>query len=287
MNRLTIREAYYQGKNTLSRAGLKSPAFDALCLLEKAFGIKGRAGLAVHGGETADPEKLRAFGELISRRTREPLQYILGSWEFCGMELNVGEGVLIPREDTCVLVETACAGLEGIISPKILDLCAGSGAVGLAVARRIPDAEVICVEKSREALPYLSRNISAFGQGRVRCVEGDVLLPPPQGEFGGKFDCIVSNPPYIPAGDIDGLEWEVRREPRIALDGGSDGLTFYRALCALWKPLLRDGGLIAFEIGYDIRDGVIDIMRQSGIAHITAAKDLNEIDRCVFGTTVS
>lgn len=286
MNGCTLREVYDKGKNTLSRAGLKSPAFDALCLFEMTFGIGDRAGLTVHGGEIADPEKTELFNELIMRRTREPLQYILGRWEFDGMNLLVGDGVLIPREDTMTLVETACTELSGLSSPRVLDLCAGSGAVGLAIARRIPDALVVCAEKSHEAFLYLERNIAEFGQGRVICRECDVLLPPPTDNY-GKFDCIVSNPPYIPAGDIDGLEWEVQCEPRIALDGGSDGLLFYRAICGLWKPALRAGGLVAFEIGYDIYDGVIEIMKQNAIDRIGAVKDFNGISRCVFGTAVS
>lgn len=283
----TLRETYERGKNQLSRAGLQSPAFDALCLFESAFGIVGRAGLAVHGGEPADPARAAVFENLILRRTREPLQYILGRWEFDGMELRVGEGVLVPREDTLALVEGACAALSGKPSPKILDLCAGSGAVGLAIARRIPGAQVICVEKSSEALRYLRLNTEEFGGGRVRCREGDVLLSPEASGITGTFDCIVSNPPYIPAADIEGLAWEVRCEPRMALDGGSDGLLFYRAICGLWKPLLCDGGTLAFEIGYDIREGVVAIMEENRLCHIGAVKDFWGIDRCIFGTAVS
>ena len=287
MSGCTVREAYEQGKHTLSLAGLDSPAFDALCLFERAFGIGNRATLAIHGGEPADKGQLEQFNELIRRRTREPLQYILGHWEFDGMELAVGEGVLVPREDTLALVESACHWLTGRPSPRILDLCAGSGAVGLAIARRIPDASVVCVEKSADALPYLRRNIEVFGQGSVSCVEGDVLIPPSSDRFREKFDCLVSNPPYIPSRDIEGLAWEVQCEPRMALDGGIDGLVFYNAFCSLWMPLVRDGGLVAFEIGYDIREGVTEIMRKSGIHYIRAAKDFGGIDRCIFGTVVS
>ena len=287
INSCTIKEAYERGKNTLSLAGLESPAFDALCLLDMAFGIGDRAALAVHGNETAAPEKKELFDELIIRRTREPLQYILGQWEFDGMRLQVGEGVLIPREDTMTLVETACAWLEGKRSPKILDLCAGSGAIGLAVARRVPDASVICIEKSPYALPYLQRNIEKYGQGRVAFRQGDVLLPPDFTQNDEPFDCLLSNPPYIPSDDIENLAWEVRREPRMALDGGSDGLDFYRAICSLWRPAVRNGGLVAFEIGYDIRDGVIGIMKDNSIHRIGAAKDFGGIDRCIFGTAVS
>ena len=292
MERRTVREVYERGRNTLSRAGLQSPAFDALCLMERAFGIGDRAALAVRGGDVAAPEAAALFDSLIERRTREPLQYILGRWEFDGMPLRVGEGVLIPREDTMTLVEAACAALSGRPAPVVLDLCAGSGAVGLAIARRIPGAQVICVEKSPRALCYLRSNIAEFGQGRVRCVEGDVLQPPERCAVREECDCIVSNPPYIPSADVEGLQWEVRCEPRMALDGGSDGLTFYRAICELWKPLLKTGdgtagGILAFETGYDIRDGVIDVMRRAGVGHIDVVKDFGGIDRCIFGAAVS
>ena len=284
MGSVSLREAYDHGKNILSRAGLESPAFDALCLLEAAFGIGGRAGLAIHGNEPADPLKQELYNELIIRRTREPLQYILGRWEFDGMQLAVGEGVLIPREDTLALVETAFSRLKDRDRPRVLDLCAGSGAVGLAIAKRIADAEVVCVEKSPQAFQYLQKNVDSYGGGRIRCEIADVLTPPP---FSEKFDCIVSNPPYIPSGDIEKLAWEVHCEPKMALDGGSDGLAFYRAICSLWLPLVKDGGLIAFEVGYDIGDGVSYIMKQSGIVGIGATKDIAGIDRCIFGTAVS
>ncbi|MBQ9902197.1 MAG: peptide chain release factor N(5)-glutamine methyltransferase [Clostridia bacterium] len=283
----TLREAYEQGRTTLSLAGLESPAFDALCLFEMAFGIGDRASLAIHGGEPAEEGRLEQFNRLIIRRTREPLQYILGRWEFDGMELSVGEGVLVPREDTMALVETACSRLADNPSPHVLDLCAGSGAVGLAIAKNMPSASVVCVEKSTAALPYLRQNIEEYGQGRVKCVEGDVLQAPSGCGIHGSFDCVVSNPPYIPSGDIEGLAWEVRCEPRMALDGGKDGLVFYRAICDLWMPLVRNNGLVAFEIGYDIRDGVMEIMSKHNIHHIQAAKDFGGIDRCIFGTVVS
>ena len=284
MARLSVREVYQNGKSVLSEAGLDSPAFDALLLLERAFGIGSRAALAIHGGEPAGDAQTALFRELIARRTREPLQYILGRWEFDGMPLHVGRGVLVPREDTLTLVECAAPRMAGLPAPRALDLCAGSGAVGLAFARRLPHARVLCVEKSPDALPYLRRNLHEFGQGRVDCAQADVLLPPP---FDGEFDCLLANPPYIPRADIDSLAWEVRCEPRMALDGGPDGLDFYRAICALWVPLLRPGGLVAFEAGFDTGGGVAAIMRECGLQHIGVQKDFGGIDRCIFGTVVA
>lgn len=280
----TISNLYYNGKKILTEAGLESPAFDSMCILSKVFGINNRAELAIHGNKIASEPLIHQYIELIERRLTTPLQYILGRWEFDGMSLRVGKGVLVPREDTLTLVEAAQSALDGIQQPKILDLCAGTGAVGIALARRISKSEVICVEKSDQALPYLKQNIDEFGGGRVEAILGDVLQAPKIDE---KFHCIVSNPPYIPSCDIDGLQWEVKCEPLIALDGGSDGLDFYRAICSRWTNLLEPNGIIAVEVGYDISDRVTAIMRQYGVHQIRRFKDLSGIDRCIIGTPVA
>ncbi len=281
----TIRQVYLEGKQRLTKAGLDSPAFDALCLLQKVFGIGDRAALALRGSETADDALCEVYEELIGRRLHEPLQYLLGRWEFDGMNLYVGDGVLVPREDTLALVEGAADALREKNNPRILDLCAGTGAVGLALARRISGARVVCVELSERALPYLRRNVAAFGGGRVSCVVADVLqMPGEDWDAAEPFDAIVSNPPYIPSDDIASLQWEVQCEPHIALDGGADGLDFYRAICGNWTRLLAPDGVVAFEIGYDIREGVTAVMEQSGVDHICVRKDFGGIDRCIFGT---
>lgn len=279
---VTLRQLYLKGKQILTEAGLESPAFDALCLMQISFGIADRAALTLKGGEVVSPDAAREYLALIDRRLREPLQYILGQWEFDGMPLAVGEGVLVPREDTLALVEAAASCLQGQKAPRILDLCAGTGAVALSLLRRIPDARAVCVEWSPQAIPYLRRNLETFGDGRAQWVAADVLTAP-DGDW-GYFDAIVSNPPYIPSADVEGLQWEVQCEPRMALDGGTDGLNFYRAICSQWLPLLRAGGTLAFEIGYDIREGVEAVMRQHTVTNITHKQDINGVDRCLFGT---
>lgn len=279
----TISELYRNGKNKLTEAGLESPAFDAMCLLGKVFGIGSRAQLAIHGSDIADEASAHEYTELIARRLTTPLQYILRRWEFDGMEMHVGEGVLVPREDTLAIVEAVQDALRGIDQPKILDLCAGTGAIGISLARRIPDAQVICLEKSDLAMNYLRQNIAEFGDNRVTAIFGDVLKSP---EFsdGEKFDCIVSNPPYILSADMEGLQWEVKCEPHMALDGGADGLDFYRAICSDWLGLLNPNGIIAFESGYDICDGVETVMATNGVDQIRRFKDFGGIDRCIIGT---
>ncbi|MGN0473495.1 MAG: peptide chain release factor N(5)-glutamine methyltransferase [Acutalibacteraceae bacterium] len=279
----TVAELYRYGKNKLTEAGLESPAFDAMCLLDKVFGIGSRAQLATHGNDIANQDSAREYIELVDRRLTTPLQYILGRWEFDGMEMHVGEGVLIPREDTLTIVEAVQNALKCTDRPKILDLCAGTGAIGISLARRINDASVICLEKSDAAMPYLRHNIAEFGQNRVTPVIGDVLKSPDFDDM-GKFDCIVSNPPYILSKDMNNLQWEVKCEPHMALDGGADGLDFYRAICAHWTCLLKPDGIIAFESGYDICDGVEAVMAANGIDKIRRFKDIGGIDRCIIGT---
>lgn len=280
----TIKDVYYQGKKILTEAGLESPAFDAMYLLTNVFGIVDRVQLAIQGDKIADEPLHRRYIELIKLRLTTPLQYILGRWEFDGMSLNVGEGVLVPREDTLTLVEAAQSALKDIRNPHILDLCAGTGAIGIALAQRIPQSDVICVEKSDKAFTYLQQNISEFSNGRVKAIYGDVLQVP---KINDRFNCIVSNPPYIPSRDIEELQWEVKCEPHMALDGGNDGLDFYRSICNNWINLLEPNGIVAFEVGYDISERVISIMSQSGIRQIQSVKDINGIDRCIIGTLVA
>lgn len=277
---MTVRELYNRGKNELIQAGLDSPAFDALCLLEKEIGISGREGLAKCGDDFVFTNQCISYMRKIERRKSEPFQYILGEWEFDGIMFSVGEGVLIPREDTLTVVEAVQEELKGVSSPKILDLCAGSGTIGISLARRIPDAHVVCLEGSMEAFGYLLRNKIFHGENRVMPVLGDVLEDPLIDE---QFDCIVSNPPYIPTEDIYDLQWEVGCEPLMALDGGIDGLDFYRAICDKWLVLLKEGGVLAFESGYDIADGVAEIMAEHGFTEIKRKLDLGGVERCIYG----
>ncbi len=284
-----IRALYLEGKARLTSCGIEDSSFDALALLGKVCGVGNRQQLAIDGDKTLSAELCAEYRALIERRLSQPLQYILGRWEFDGIPLQVGNGVLIPREDTLTVVQAAQQALAGIDSPRILDLCAGTGAIGIALARRIPSANVLCVEKSPEALAYLRRNTSEFGEGRVAVAEGDVLSEPKiqalmPDKFAGKFHCIVSNPPYIPSRDISSLQWEVRAEPTMALDGGDDGLRFYRAICAHWLDMLEPRGIVAFESGYDISNGVKSVMTHHRLSDISAFCDINGIERCIIGT---
>ena len=281
---MTVRQLYLAARKQLSQAGVDSPGVDAWLLAEKYFGLD-RTGLALHGEEAPSPQQEAAFLLAVKeRRERRPLQYILGEWEFLGLSLSVGEGVLCPREDTAVLVETLAQGLEGTPAPRGLDLCAGTGAVGLGLVSLVPGLSVQCVELSEKALPYLEENLRRHGRGRASALAGDMLSPELARSFApGSLDFLASNPPYIETGELASLQPEVRREPSLALDGGADGLVFYRAIASLWLPLVKPGGLAAVEIGESQGQAVSQIFQQAGLTDVETVKDWAGLDRVVWG----
>ncbi len=223
--------------------------------------------------------KTQIDGIVAKRLEGNPIQYIIGKWWFYKSEFFVGEGVLIPRQDTETLVETAIELLKTKPSPKALDLCAGSGCIGISIAGELKNASVICLEKYDGAYFYLQKNIEHNKADNVKAVKYDVFDSP----F-GQFDLIVSNPPYIRKSDMDSLSKEVKREPDTALDGGEDGLDFYRVIANRWKSSLCSGGVLAFEVGFDQAEAVAQILEYEGFADISVRKDLSGIQRVVFGT---
>lgn len=215
----------------------------------------------------------------------EPLAYVLGEWEFYGLPLNVSSEVLIPRIDTEVLAERgilkARAAGEGA---RVLDLCAGSGCVGLAIAANAPGCRVVLGELAEGALRVCKQNVRRNElNARVTCLSVDAMEPPSSALW--DFDVIVSNPPYIPTGDIPGLDPSVRDyEPLIALDGGADGLDFYRFIASKWKNALRLGGTLLFEVGIGQAPEVEEILAQNGFEQIQTTADTQGIWRVVEGT---
>ena len=194
----------------------------------------------------------------------------------------MGPGVLCPRADTEVVAEAAAQMLAGVQAPKVLDLCAGTGCLGLGVKRFCPEADVTCVEKSPEAFRYLKKNaVSALKQGTARAVEGD-LFHYWQGLPEGKLDLIVSNPPYLTAAEMRQLQPEVAREPAMALEAGEDGLVFYRALAEHYQNALRPGGALALEIGWQQREAVTALLAANGWVDIACRKDYGGNDRCIL-----
>lgn len=213
------------------------------------------------------------------RQNGEPLQYILGKWDFYKGEFFVGKGVLIPRQDTETLVEVATAFLKTKENPKVIDLCSGSGCVAISIATDYSNSEIIAAEKYREAFYYLEKNIKHNNTNNVKPVLTDITK-----ESFGKYDLIVSNPPYITKKDMKDLSEEVKNEPETALLGGDDGLYFYRAIAEKWIPHLKSGGMLAVEIGIGQEMQVIEIFKNSGLINVKTQKDLCGVQRVVFGT---
>lgn len=262
-----------------------------------AYGLEARFIVANAAGKTMDAflRDLRLYASkeveektagLIARRQGgEPVAYITGEWEFYGLPITVTRDVLIPRSDTEVLVDTALEHLKGkIMGPRVLDLCTGSGCVGCAIAKKMPGSRVTLIDNSPEALAVAKENVLRNKLNpRVSCVLTDALLPPPM--MLGSFDLLVCNPPYIPTEDIEGLDDSVKLfEPVCALDGGEDGLEFYRAILSKWKNAVRTGGMMMFEAGIGQAGDIAQLMRVSGLSNVGFVKDTQDIDRVVFGS---
>jgi release factor glutamine methyltransferase len=213
----------------------------------------------------------------------EPLAYVLGEWTFYGMDLHVDSNVLIPRDDTCAVTSLAIKkGLHLEQSPRILDLCTGSGCIGIAIASRIKDARVTLVDVSKEALAVAKKNVMRQKlSGRVSCYQADVLKPAPG--FLGKFDLIVSNPPYITSTEMEELPRSVKDyEPHLALHGGDDGLLFYREIIKNYSEALKPGGYLCFEFGMNQGDDVCSLLETNGYTVLERVNDYNDIERAVI-----
>ena len=245
---------------------------------------KSAAELLADGEKYADTSVSNALEQYVERMQRgEPLAYILGEWEFYGLKLFVTPDVLIPRDDTCALAEIAIRqALFLDPNPRILDLCTGSGCIGIAIASRVKDAKVTLADLSREALAVAKKNVAMHHMtGRVSCVQADAMDVPPA--FLGQFDMIVSNPPYIDAKDMEGLETSVKDfEPRMALFGGEDGLDFYRSITEKYRHNLKPGGYLCFEFGEDQGDAVCEILAANGFIVRKRVKDFCGTERAVI-----
>lgn len=279
---MTVGEAYRKTKDILTEAGFEAPAFEALCLAEKVFGFN-RLALITKGEETvASEEKLAVLAELTEKRlNHEPLQYLLGKWSFMGIDLLVGEGVLVPRDDTEVVTSLCIDYLSCKESPNVIDLCAGSGAISLAL-EKYANCKVTAVELSDKAFSYLTQNIK-LNNSAVNALNGDIFECH-KDIADNSLDLIVSNPPYIKTADIASLQKEVQHEPAMALDGGESGLDFYRRIVPLWKSKLKAGGALAFELGEGQYDEVSRILADNGFGGITESIDFGGIQRAIIGT---
>lgn len=271
------------GKNILKNSNKENILFDTLCILEQATGFN-KTTIYLNIDKKVDKATESYFKANIHKRAQgEPLQYILGKWEFLGVDFAVGPGVLIPRPETEILVELAVKELSKRKKETVVfDLCAGTGCVGLSVAKLCTNANVYLLEKSPEAIEYLKRNDDSFQLNNTTLIVGDIFkgfrqfgLPNP--------DIILSNPPYIATAQIKTLQTELTFEPRDALDGGSDGLDFYRAINEHWSPYLNIGGVLAFECGETQAESLCKLFSQSN-NQISVECDYNNIERFVLIT---
>ena len=268
------RAVHAWARARLEAAGVEDAAFDAACLMELVAGKNWRWA----DGELTDAQKERLEQLTEKRAQRYPLQYLAGRWPFLDFELEVGPGVLIPRAEL----------LAGKTGPQVLDLCAGSGCVGLGVKRLVPAARVTCLEKSPEAFAYLTRNaagaLPGFGPERpaVQPVAGDVFTY--QNELEPEsLDLVLSNPPYVTGEEMKTLEPELRFEPEMALEAEHEGLAFYEHIAPGYFAALRHGGWLAVEIGWAQGAAVRGIFEAAGYRNVAVRQDLAGKDRVVLG----
>lgn len=267
-------------RQQLEEAGLESARFESRILVETVLGISSSAGILPETPLTeAQAEHL---AQLTKRRcAHEPLQYLCGTWEFFGLEFAVGEGVLIPRQDTETLVETVLELRRSADGTHLLDLCSGSGCIPAAIAVHLEHVTGDAVELSEQALPYLRKNLSRHAP--QICIHAGDALQPPAILAGEQYDVITCNPPYLTEEDMAQLQPEVTFEPETALLGGKDGLTFYRKLIPIWKAYLKEDGWLVYETGMGQGQAVKEMLEQAGFSQCQIIPDLAGIDRVVIG----
>ena len=267
---MNLKQAYSYAVQFLEGNNVDEADFKALCVSCFCAGIKNSEYLA-HVNDDIIHSRLAKY--LWELKEGKPLQYVLGKWDFYESEFFVGEGVLIPRPETEELVELCLNYAKVLESPVIFDLCSGSGCIGISLAKKLKKSTVYCIEKSEDAFKYLKKN--ADGIENVITVHGDINdsfdLP--------KADIIISNPPYIKTDDIKSLQSEVGYEPEMALDGGDDGLDFYRIINAKWASQLKDGGKLFLEIGNEQGSEMRAVL--TNFKDVEIHKDIYKNDRMV------
>ena len=280
----TYNDLYLTTRNTLKRSGVEAYAQEARILVACAAD-KTVAQLLRDLSLYTTPAVENTVTDYLARRLRgEPVAYITGVWEFYGLPMKVNTDVLIPRPDTETLVDAVKEVLVGYkMDGRVLDLCCGSGCITCAVGHELPATKLVAVDLSASALEVCRANIAMNRlSSRVICMQADATASPPLGI--GSFDVIVSNPPYIKSDEIQALDRSVKDyEPIWALDGGKDGLRFYKAIIKYWKSLLRPDGALIFEVGEGQADDVCDMLMAAGFASSQVRKDARGVERVVIG----
>ena len=281
----TYNDLYLTARRALRTAGVAAHDLEARLIVAYASGKTREELLSSSRLFVTDSSIIKIVDDIIERRLNgEPIAYIVGEWEFFGLPIVVNESVLIPRVDTELLTELAIKLLrEKAFQTRVLDLCTGTGCIGLAIAANVPGSRIVLADNSERALSVCRANIRGNRLTRnATALEVDAMEQPPA--LLGMFDMIVCNPPYISDEDLKTLDDSVRLyEPMEALDGGADGLNFYRAITKNWQSLLKDGGVLMFECGINQAKNVKKIMKDAGFSDISTHKDTQDIERVVIG----
>ncbi len=281
---ITYHDLFATIRKALQAAGVEAAQLETREILCVASGKTGEELYRDFSLYTTDAIAERSLALLARREKGEPIAYLVGEWSFCGLPFDVSPAALIPRVDTEMLAQLAVNRLEAVPGhSRVLDLCAGTGCVGLTAAAQVKTARAVLVDLSDGALDLCKRNIRRHRlTGRAVYLKGDALQPPSHAL--GQFDVLVCNPPYIATGDLDGLDPSVKDfEPLMALDGGEDGLDFYRAVTTLWKPAIKPGGHLLYEVGIGQAEDVAWLLVRAGYENIRITRDTEGIDRVVEG----
>ena len=280
----TYNDLYMQARNALREHGIEGYSLEARLLVATAAGKTAQELLRDLSLYTT-PDMAKKVADLTERRIAgEPVAYITGAWEFYGLPMIITTDVLIPRMDTELLVDAAKELLNGRkMDARVLDLCCGSGCITCAVGHELPATRLVAVDISAKALEVCRKNIAANRlSSRAICMQADATSSPPLSM--GQFDMIISNPPYIRSADMTKLDVSVRDyEPAWALDGGKDGLKFYKAIIKYWKALLRPGGYMLFEVGEGQAEGVKEMMLTGGFRAVSSKFDTIGVERVIIG----
>lgn len=277
---MTIFEAYNSTKQKLEKAGIEDFVFESKEIIKHITGLNATQILTNYNKTLTEFQKNNLIALIHQREVRYPLQYIFGQWDFYGRSFYVGPGVLIPRADTETVITEALDFLKDMESPDILDLCTGSGCIGITLALEKYTGRVDLLEKYDQAITYAEKNIQRNEAVNTTLYKGDIF----EGDLAeNKYDLIVSNPPYIPENEMKDTSPEVSFEPETALLAKDDGLEFYKAIITNYKNSLKKGGMLLFEVGLGESSAVKSLLEKAGFKNIKIKKDFNEIERAVSG----
>ena len=277
---MTIFEAYNSTKKKLEKAGIEDFVFEAKQIIKHITGFSATQILTNYNNKLTEFQENNLVAIVHQREVRYPLQYILGNWDFYGRTFDVGVGVLVPRADTETVIEVALDYLKECENPQILDLCAGSGCIGITLAKEIESSNVLMIEKYMEAFRYTLKNIEKISAINAKAMMGDIFE---KTGADGKYDIIVSNPPYIPENEMKEISPETKFEPETALLAKDGGMEFYKAIISNYTDSLQSGGMMLFEVGIGESKKVMELLKNAGFTGVDTKCDLGGIERAVFG----